>query len=809
MPQNWWCWKKIVILGGILNELLMEQYLLQLNEPQRAAVEYLDGPALVIAGAGSGKTRVLTFKIVHLIHKGYDPRRILALTFTNKAAREMRERIEALVGAEVASKLWMGTFHSIFARILRYNAEAIGYDSNFTIYDAADSRSLLKTIIRDMGLDEKTYKVATVAAAISMAKNALILPSSYAADKDLIEHDARANRPMTARIYENYQSRCRVAGAMDFDDLLVNTNLLFRDNPQIAERYRDFFQYILVDEYQDTNFAQNLIVTTLAKEKGNISVVGDDAQSIYSFRGANIANILQLDRALTGLRTFKLEQNYRSTQAILDAANSLIAKNTRQIPKNVFSTAKAGHKVEIYEASSAYEESYIVANAIARLKAIAHDPYSEFAILYRTNAQSRVLEEFLRKRNISYRIYGGLSFYQRKEVKDAVSYFRLAVNPNDDEALRRVINVPARGIGDTTVGKLNASAMERNLSLWQVITSLDNVNPGLNRGTISKINGFRLLIEGFIDANNAGADAYDMARRVITDTRLLAELMTDNAPESISKQENLQELVNSAKDFVATRLEEGNDDLSMAAFLAQISLATDQDSDDDADDSNRVTLMTVHAAKGLEFANVFIVGVEEELFPSALSTGSLEEIEEERRLLYVAITRAKKYCMITYARTRLRNGQTAACSPSRFIRDIGPDNLKFINGTPVIGDSTARQSHSRPVFADFRMGPATPSVNRQPSPSTPPPSSRSNQPVMRKVTIVNSSAGPSTNQPGGFSTHTLSELSTGQRIVHSTHGRGVIIEIDTSLPDARIVVNFDELGRKVLLLKFAKFNIVK
>ncbi|MCH5246267.1 MAG: UvrD-helicase domain-containing protein [Muribaculaceae bacterium] len=778
----------------------MEEYLSQLNEAQRKAVEYLDGPALVIAGAGSGKTRVLTYKIVHLIKQGYDPRRILALTFTNKAAREMRERIVPLVGDEVASKLWMGTFHSIFARILRYNAEAIGFNSNFTIYDAADSRSLLKIIIREMGLDEKTYKVTTVASAISTAKNALILPKMYAADKSLMDYDAKVNRPMTVKIYENYQLRCRVAGAMDFDDLLVYTNLLFRDNPEIAQRYRDFFQYILVDEYQDTNFAQNLIVTTLAREKGNISVVGDDAQSIYSFRGANIANILRLGNTLPGLQTFKLEQNYRSTQAILDAANSLIAKNTQQIPKNVFSTAKSGRKIELSQASSAYEESYIVANAIARLKATNHDPYSEFAILYRTNAQSRILEEFLRKRNISYRIYGGLSFYQRKEVKDAVCYFRLAVNHNDDEALRRVINTPARGIGDTTVAKLTASAMERNVSLWRVITSVDSDNPGLNRGTINKLNSFRQLIGSFLEANNAGEDAFTLARRIISETKLLSSLMTDSTPESISKQENLQELEYSAKDFVATRLEEGNEDLSMASFLAQISLATDQDSDDDVDDNNRVTLMTVHSAKGLEFANVFIVGVEEDLFPSALSSGSLAEIEEERRLLYVAITRAKRYCMMTYARTRMRNGQTASCSPSRFIRDIGPENLKFINGTPTIADNAQPNATiRRPSFQSARPA-ATNRREAEPAPRF------QRQPIAYKAPASAPQVNGNNNE---YQTHTVNELSTGQRIVHLTHGRGVIVKIDTSLADARILVNFDELGEKLLMLRYAKFIITK
>ncbi|MCH5346989.1 MAG: UvrD-helicase domain-containing protein [Muribaculaceae bacterium] len=791
----------------------MEQYLSKLNEPQRQAVEYLDGPALVIAGAGSGKTRVLTYKIVHLLQQGYDPRRVLALTFTNKAANEMRERVRSLVGDELASRLWMGTFHSIFARLLRYNAAAIGFNSNFTIYDAADSRSLIKNIIREMGLDDKQYKPSTIAGAISTAKNALILPDAYAADRDLMEYDKKSKRPMTVEIYRNYQARCRVAGAMDFDDLLVYTNILFRDHPDIAKRYGEYFQYILVDEYQDTNFAQNLIVTTLAGDKGNITVVGDDAQSIYSFRGANIANILQLDRSLHQLKTFKLEQNYRSTQAILDAANALIAKNKRQIPKRVFSESSTGRPVEVCETEDAYKEGITVAGAIAAIKAREHDPYSEFAILYRTNAQSRILEEHLRNRNIPYRIYGGLSFFQRKEVKDAVAYFRLAVNPNDDEALRRVINTPARGIGETTMAKLSASAMERGISIWRVIKTIDDVNPGINRGTAGKLNTFTNLIASFIETVDKGADAYTVTRQIISETRLLSSLMTENTPENISKQENLQELLNSAKEFVSRRLEEGNDDTSLSAFLAEVSLATDQDSDDIDAGDNRVTLMTVHAAKGLEFTNVFIVGVEEDLFPSAMSSGSIDEIEEERRLLYVAITRAKKYCRITYARTRMRNGMIAACSPSRFIRDIGPENLRFINGTPrVAGGQSHSTWGSRTGASSSPRGsnPAGPSITRTRSTaslSAPKPPTAT---IPSRPTTTFTSSGPAlgnTNADPRFVTHTIDEVATGMHIVHSTHGNGVIADIDTSMTEPRIVVNFADAGRKILLLKFARFYI--
>lgn len=777
----------------------MNDYLSQLNTAQRQAVEYLDGPALVIAGAGSGKTRVLTYKIVHLIESGYNPGRILALTFTNKAANEMRERIETLVGQETASRLWMGTFHSVFARILRYNAAAIGYKSNFTIYDAADSRSLIKSIIKEEGLDEKIYKPTTIANAISMAKNALVSPERYAADKDIAEADKNAKRPLTAHIYQLYCDRCRVAGAMDFDDLLVNTNILLRDNPDIARYYQELFQYILVDEYQDTNFAQNLIVTTLSTEKGNLCVVGDDAQSIYSFRGANIRNIINLDKHFPRLKIFKLEQNYRSTQAILNAANALIEKNKTQIPKRVYATRDGGRLVELCQASSAYEESYIVANAISRLKLTAHDPYSEFAVLYRTNAQSRVLEEFLRKRNISYRIYGGLSFYQRKEVKDAVSYFRLAVNPDDDEALRRIINVPARGIGATTLGKLTRSAIDRKMSIWQVLNDLDSSNPGFNRGTLIKLDNFRRLIQEFVDLNNRRTDADTLARRIIADTRLLSSLMTENTPESISKQENLEELLNGTRDFVNEGIQESEDaDTSMATFLTRVSLATDQDSDDDNDSDDRVTLMTVHAAKGLEFTNVFIVGVEEDLFPSAMSNSSIDEIEEERRLLYVAITRAKRYCMMTYARERMRNGQTAACSPSRFLNDIGPENLKLINGTPLpqqsyrsgsaYGQSGVSMPSSRPL--------ASVSISRQPS----------RRPEVR--TASGSNIGASNADPR-FTTHTVDQLRTGMAISHSTHGRGIITRIDTEATEPRIEVNFNGPGQKVLLLKFARFEILE
>ncbi|MBR1882873.1 MAG: UvrD-helicase domain-containing protein, partial [Muribaculaceae bacterium] len=662
-----------------------DNYLDQLNEQQRAAVEYCDGPQLVIAGAGSGKTRVLTYKIVHLLHNGLPPYRIMALTFTNKAAREMRERITLLVGKELASQLWMGTFHSIFGRILRMNAERIGFSHDYTIYDTSDSRSLIKLIISEMNLEEKTYKIPSVQAQISNAKNALFSPDDYERHAGMRQADSDAGRPLIYLIYRTYCERCRVAGAMDFDDLLYYTNVLLRDNPDLLERYQDMFQYILVDEYQDTNFAQHLIVMQLSQKHNRISVVGDDAQSIYSFRGANISNILELNRSFPSLKTFKLEQNYRSTRSITQTANILIAANKRQIPKQIYSTKEQGSPIQVVRCYSDYEEAYVVANQIAAMKARQACQWSDFAVLYRTNAQSRVLEEALSNGGrrdkhgnvrdaIPYRIYGGLSFYQRKEIKDAIAYFRMSVNPDDDEALRRIINRPTRGIGDTTVGKVQHCAIENGVSMWHALNHPDEVQLSVNRGTLSKLQHFVVLIEKFIELNRKGTDAYEVARTIIEDTKLLSELMGDMTPENISKQENLTELVNGVYNFVEIKKEEGNKNMLMRDFLAEVSLLTDQDTGDDND--NKVTLMTVHAAKGLEFKNVFIVGLEEELFPSSMSLGTMEGIEEERRLFYVAITRAMTNCVITYATSRYRNGQTMSCVASRFFRDIDSANLQ-------------------------------------------------------------------------------------------------------------------------------------
>lgn len=766
----------------------MEDYIEILNQQQRDAVLYTDSPQLVIAGAGSGKTRVLTYKIVHLLRLGYEPYRILALTFTNKAAKEMRERIEKLVGAATASRLWMGTFHSIFSRILRQNADRIGFKSNFTIYDAADSKSLVKTIIKDLALDDKIYKPSVVSSAISTAKNALISPDQYALDREIMEADRRSKRPRLQEIYRIYCDRCFLAGAMDFDDLLYYTNVLLRDNPDVLHHYQEFFQYVLVDEYQDTNFAQHLIISQLSQVSQKLCVVGDDAQSIYSFRGANIRNILNLRKSYPSLRTFKLEQNYRSTQNIINAANSLIEKNREQIPKQVFSLNEVGSRIEVFQCHTEFVEAYDVSNKISQLKMKEHDTYDEYAILYRTNAQSRVLEEALRKRNIPYRIYGGLSFYQRKEIKDAIAYFRLATNPNDDEALKRVINFPARGIGETTVNKLLRCAIDNRVSAWEVIENMNSYPLGINSGTARKLMGFHELIQGFRVMVERGDDAHAVAHAIITRTQLLSMLLTDRTPESISKQENLQELLSAVSEFVSDRTETG-EGVSLADYLGEISLSTDQDTQSMNEPS--VTLMTVHSAKGLEFNNVFVVGVEEELFPSALSADSPMEIEEERRLLYVAITRAKNNCFISYASSRYKNGQTKMCSPSRFIKDMDSRFLHLSAGTESIGGLSAHNPVER-YYDSMR--------SRRPSFSHPLINGDSSGGVNVRISPLDS---------GGGGIHSISELREGMVIEHSRFGRGTIIKVLCEALDEKIVVDFDATGEKKLLLKFARFNIVK
>lgn len=766
------------------------QYLEQLNEAQRAAVEYLGGPQLVIAGAGSGKTRVLTYKIVHLLNNGYSTGNILALTFTNKAAREMRERIQALVGEERASRLWMGTFHSIFARMLRANADRIGYNSNFTIYDTSDSRNLIKTIIKELNLDDKYYRPGAVMADISQAKNNLYSPEDYAADSELMRAAAECRRGRTAEIYAIYRDRCRIAGALDFDDLLYYTNILLRDNPDVLEAYRNRFRYVLVDEYQDTNFAQHVIVRQLCTGGAGLTVVGDDAQSIYSFRGANIRNILDLRKTFPDLRTFKLEQNYRSTKNIIGAANSLIACNKEQIPKEVFTDKDEGERIEVVQCFNEYEEGYVIANAIGRRRMRVHNNYSDFAILYRTNAQSRTLEEALRNRNIPYRIYGGVAFYQRKEVKDAVCYFRLAVNPDDDEALKRVINIPKRGIGDTTVNKLIQASIATGRSIFSIISDPAMGGIGFNKGTATKLRAFAEMITGFISRNASGMSAPKLAAHIIEKTGLLAQYAIGNTPENVSKRENILELLKAVNENTQTALEqEGRDNYSMAEFLAEVSLLTDADTSGGSDDC--VTLMTIHSAKGLEFDSVIIAGCEEELLPSAMSLYSpnaAREVEEERRLMYVAITRAMRFCMITFARKRMTNGQTMSPRPSRFLTEIDKRYMRLTTGTSLAGTNDAPRAAIRPAFTSQPRPQEQPA--RRPAFSMPAPAPK-----------------PATTAADGeYRRYEVGELSEGMAIEHPRFGRGTISVIDTSGTDPRIVVDFDSDGTRTLLLKFAKIK---
>lgn len=754
-------------------------YLESLNPQQREAVEYLSGPQLVIAGAGSGKTRVLTHKLVHLIRCGIPPERILALTFTNKAAREMQSRINGMLENKSSWKVWSGTFHSIFLRILRKHAERLGFNPNFTIYDAADSKSLIKSIIKELDLYDKNYKPSTIANVISNAKNSLIVPSQYLADKDRMEEDKRAKRPLSGEIYRRYFERCRITQSMDFDDILLYTNILLRDNEDIREYYADWFRYILVDEYQDTTFAQHLIISMISARHNAICVVGDDAQSIYSFRGANINNILTLEKRYPGLKTFKLERNYRSTQNIVNAADSLISKNTRQIKKNVYSENDEGEKLRIIKSYSDLEESAIVANLIMESRNRFHDSLDDYAILYRTNAQSRTLEEALRKKGLPYKIYGGLSFYQRKEIKDAIAYFRLAINPDDDEALKRIINFPSRGIGETTMKKLQAASVAQSKSILKVIFNIENYDVNINSGTKKKLEAFGNMIKEFID-DNKKSNAYDLAQLVYNRTGLLAVYSNDKAPEEISKKENLLELLSGLKEFIDTRLSQGETDLSMQSFLNEVSLATDQDEKVE-EDSAKVTLMTVHAAKGLEFKHVFIVGVEEELFPSALAMNSLYEIEEERRLLYVAITRAMNTCTITYSGTRFRNGQTVLTRPSRFLSEI---NRKFVeSGTSMdimLNSSPRNYTNARANYlADIQKN------------AKPKKISTHDYTDVRE--IASSSDGT---------------LKPGVRIRHSVFGVGEVTKIENVSGDEIISVDFKAKGNKKLMLKYAKFTIL-
>ena len=783
----------------------MPDYIEELNEGQRNAVLYNDGPSLVIAGAGSGKTRVLTYKIAYLLENGYQPWNILALTFTNKAAREMKERIARQMGPERARHLWMGTFHSIFLRILHVEAGHIGFTSQFTIYDTADSKSLIRSIIKEMGLDEKVYKPGMVQARISNAKNHLVSPAGYANNKEAYEGDRAAKVPALRDIYQRYWERCRQADAMDFDDLLFYTFLLFRDHPEVLARYQDQFRYILVDEYQDTNFAQHSIVLQLAKNHQHVCVVGDDAQSIYSFRGADIDNILYFTKVYPDTKVFKLEQNYRSTQTIVRAANSLIEKNQWQIRKEVFSEKEKGEAIGVYQAYSDVEEGDIVVNKIAELRREKRYAYSDFAILYRTNAQSRIFEEAMRKRSMPYRIYGGLSFYQRKEIKDVIAYFRLIVNPNDEEAFKRIINYPARGIGDTTVGKIIAAATGHNVSLWTVLCEPLAYGLNFNKGTVGKLQAFRELISAFI-TDAAEKNAYEIGADIIRQSGIINDVCQDNSPENLSRKENIEELVNGMSDFCAQRQEEGNPNVLLGDFLSEVSLLTDQDSDKDGDDE-KITLMTVHSAKGLEFKNVFVVGMEENLFPSGMVGDSPRALEEERRLFYVAITRAEEHCFLSYAKTRFRYGKMEFGSPSRFLKDIDVRFLRLPQDAGMfrrVEEEAAafRRENARGFAPDREDAPygGKERVSVRPKQQIIAPT------VPRNLKRVAPSANTASTSPSaGASANCVQQ---GQLIEHERFGLGEVLKVEGEGDNAKATIRFKNVGDKQLLLRFARFKVL-
>lgn len=756
-------------------------YLEQLNESQRAAVLYNDGPSLVIAGAGSGKTRVLTCKIAYLLEQGYQPWSILALTFTNKAAREMRERISRQVGPK-ARYLWMGTFHSVFSRILRAESAGLGFSSRFTVYDAADSKSLIRSILKEMKLDEKKYKPGSVQSRISNAKNNLLTPDAYVSNRQIAWADEESGMPLVGDIYKKYWERCRQADAMDFDDLLLYTFLLFRDCPEVLERYRDQFRYILVDEYQDTNIAQHRIVHLLAGSHQHLCVVGDDAQSIYSFRGADIDNILYFTKQYQNTRVFKLEQNYRSTQILVEAANSLIAKNRWQIRKEVYSRNAAGEAIPLVEAYSDVEEGEIVTGRLLELKRRHGYEFADFAILYRTNAQSRVFEEAFRKRGIPYRIYGGLSFYQRKEIKDVIAYCRLVVNPHDEEALKRVINYPARGIGETTVNRIIEAASVHHVSLWTVLADPFEYNLKVNKGTCQKLQAFRNCVEECSE-KVAEMNAFELTKQIVRASGIGRELMSqDLSPENLSRKENVEELLNGISNFCMTRLEEGNPAVYLPDFLSEVALLTDQDTEEE--ESDRTVLMTVHSAKGLEFKNVFVVGLEEGLFPSLLSTDSPKAVEEERRLLYVAITRAEEHCVLSYAKSRYRYGKMEFTSPSRFLKDI---DVECLDLPAKFGRVASNVSGSVPPKTDkpaFRTSPAG---------------------VLKKVGISKpamSETLSSVTTPDGQT------LAVGQQIAHERFGVGCVTRLEGSGENLKATIQFEHAGVKQLLLRFARFKIL-
>lgn len=796
-----------------------------LNDAQRAAVEYIDGPSLVIAGAGSGKTRVLTYKIAYLLSQGMKPWSIMALTFTNKAAREMKERIGKLVGDDLAQHLYMGTFHSIFSRILRAEAEHIGFNNNFTIYDESDSRSLLKAIIKEMGLDDKTYKPAAVHARISMAKNNLVTAEAYDSDPAILEQNKRAKMPAIGKIYVAYVQRCRQANAMDFDDLLMLTFQLFRDHEEIRQKYAGRFDYILVDEYQDTNHVQMSIVMQLCKEKLRVCAVGDDSQSIYSFRGANIDNILNYQKQLPGTQLFKLEQNYRSTQTIVEAANSLIHHNRNQIQKEVFSKNDKGEKILYKPAYSDKEEALIVAKNIQRLKRQDDCGYDQFAILYRTNAQSRSFEEEFRKQGIPYRIYGGLSFYQRKEIKDIIAYFRLVANPDDEEAFKRIINYPARGIGATTVTKIADCAHLNRVSFWEVIGNIEHYGLNVNKGTQTKLENFRLLISSFIDRSHT-LDVYELGDAIIRESRISEDIMSGKNADDLARQENLEEFLSGMQTFVAGRQEEGRmDEAYLTDYLQDVALLTDADSEGEKDEP-RVSLMTVHAAKGLEFATVFVVGLEENIFPSPLAAISVRELEEERRLLYVAITRAEKHCILTNAKNRFRYGKMEFDNPSRFIDEI---DASLIEGGEEASESSFGGGYGgssrfgseggyggRMPWDRDRSGYRRDYQNAKPVASQfmadPKPGFKSVRAVNAVHRIMGDTASSSSVASASSSASKASSaagsLSEGCRIEHQRFGIGKVLKIEGTGENTKATVEFQNAGTKQLLLKFAKFTIL-
>ena len=796
-----------------------------LNDAQRAAVEYIDGPSLVIAGAGSGKTRVLTYKIAYLLSQGMKPWSIMALTFTNKAAREMKERIGKLVGDDLAQHLYMGTFHSIFSRILRAEAEHIGFNNNFTIYDESDSRSLLKAIIKEMGLDDKTYKPAAVHARISMAKNNLVTAEAYDSDPAILEQNKRAKMPAIGKIYVAYVQRCRQANAMDFDDLLMLTFQLFRDHEEIRQKYAGRFDYILVDEYQDTNHVQMSIVMQLCKEKLRVCAVGDDSQSIYSFRGANIDNILNYQKQLPGTQLFKLEQNYRSTQTIVEAANSLIHHNRNQIQKEVFSKNDKGEKILYKPAYSDKEEALIVAKNIQRIKRQDDCGYDQFAILYRTNAQSRSFEEEFRKQGIPYRIYGGLSFYQRKEIKDIIAYFRLVANPDDEEAFKRIINYPARGIGATTVMKIADCAHLNQVSFWEVIGNIEHYGLNVNKGAQTKLENFRLLLSSFIDRSHT-LDVYELGDAIIRESRISEDIMSGKNADDLARQENLEEFLSGMQTFVAGRQEEGRmDEAYLTDYLQDVALLTDADSEGEKDEP-RVSLMTVHAAKGLEFATVFVVGLEENIFPSPLAAVSVRELEEERRLLYVAITRAEKHCILTNAKNRFRYGKMEFDNPSRFIDEIDASLIEGGEEAPESSFGGGRSSYGgygseggyggRMPWDRDRSGYRRDYQNAKPVASQfmadPKPGFKSVRAVNAVHRIMGDTASSSSVALAGSSASKASSaagsLSEGCRIEHQRFGIGTVLKIEGTGENTKATVEFQNAGTKQLLLKFAKFTIL-